>query len=375
MQSSTCKFFLFSCVVLSLFSCSNEVDVVGEWQEIPIVYGVLRHQDPVQYIRIEKAFLDPEVSALEVARNPDSLYFAEDEIDVILLQRDVVTNADIPFNLVDTLSRVDLTLLGIVKEPGIFATSPNYAYITDIPLLQGREYRLEIQSKKTRKVYIAYTKVIPDFENFGGGNFFITVPSTTSFVNWSFVNPITGQDEYTDRVSFRWTAPQFARLYELGIIFHYAEFEVDESVGGEPELAGTRVEKSILWRPVQNFIPSNNITQVALSGESFYNFLRRELRPVTGTNTRRCAIDLEIVVEAAGEFMANYIQARQANEGLIGGLNPAAPYSNIEGGFGLFASTNKTVKPNIRIGASSIEFISRNELTSDLGFRLIGCPR
>ncbi|MEZ5030008.1 MAG: hypothetical protein R2787_01275 [Saprospiraceae bacterium] len=62
-------------MMLTLVSCDNELDLVSDWKEIPVVYGFLSRSDTAQYIRVEKAFLDPATSAFVIAKNPDSLYF------------------------------------------------------------------------------------------------------------------------------------------------------------------------------------------------------------------------------------------------------------------------------------------------------------
>ena len=69
-------------------SCNNDIDVIGEWKEIPVVYGVFGPQNPGQtaipeYFRIEKAFLDPSTDAFVIAQRPDSLYFGANEIATI----------------------------------------------------------------------------------------------------------------------------------------------------------------------------------------------------------------------------------------------------------------------------------------------------
>lgn len=54
---------------LFLSACANDFDVTAPWKEIPVVYGILSPQDSAHYIRVEKAFVDPEKSALEIARD------------------------------------------------------------------------------------------------------------------------------------------------------------------------------------------------------------------------------------------------------------------------------------------------------------------
>lgn len=50
-----------------LSTCSNEFEIAAPWKSIPVIYAMLSPKDTAHYVRIEKAFLDPTVSALVVA--------------------------------------------------------------------------------------------------------------------------------------------------------------------------------------------------------------------------------------------------------------------------------------------------------------------
>ena len=75
---------VFVVSVLFFSSCDNELKLLDEWKDIPVVYGVLSPNDTAHYIRVEKAFLDPEKSAFEVARIADSLYYPDEQIEVFV---------------------------------------------------------------------------------------------------------------------------------------------------------------------------------------------------------------------------------------------------------------------------------------------------
>jgi hypothetical protein len=157
------------------------------------------------------------------------------------------------------------------------------------------------------------------------------------------------------------------------MIIKYAEFQVDVNAIGEPEISGTRQVKTLEWKPIQNYLPEGSLTQVNINGENFYRFLARSLSPVTGTNIRRCLGNMDVYINAGGSDLAEYIKARNANDGLISGLNPAVPYSNISEGFGVFSATVRTWKRNISFDPDVYNFLNRSELTSNLGFKTIPC--
>lgn len=59
---------------LALGACSTDINVNAPWKEETIVTGLIDPNDTVHYLRIHKAFLDPNRNALVVAQIRDSLY-------------------------------------------------------------------------------------------------------------------------------------------------------------------------------------------------------------------------------------------------------------------------------------------------------------
>ncbi|MBL7808850.1 MAG: DUF4249 family protein, partial [Saprospiraceae bacterium] len=137
-----------------LASCSNDFDVTAPWKEIPIVYGILSPQDTAHYIRVEKAFLDPERSSLAIAQIVDSLYYPANSISVWLEQ---VGNATSRVQL----QRVDGVLEGYPRTEGIFAGSPNWLYKFkqngSFTLQTGKTYRLVIERNDGKEDVTAET--------------------------------------------------------------------------------------------------------------------------------------------------------------------------------------------------------------------------
>ncbi len=115
------KFTLISLSILSLFlySCDNEIDLLSEGKDVPIVYGLINLSDSATYIRVEKSFADPNVPPAELAQDPSNLYY--DNISVQLSD----INGD---GQVITLKRVDGNKEGYKRGDGAFAKAPNYLY-------------------------------------------------------------------------------------------------------------------------------------------------------------------------------------------------------------------------------------------------------
>ena len=358
--------FLLGIVLCTQYSCSNEIEVIGVWKDIPVVYGVVHNQDSVHYIRVERAYLPPNQSALEVAKIPDSLYFDPNEVDIELYYINVSTGDTLlwprPF------TRVNLVDEGIVRDTGIFQHNPSYAYKTTG--VTGHNFLLKINNRKTENIFYARTESV---RNLNTSIFTIPSYSLTPLkpIAWRVVN--NQGDEVYNSLTVEMTGNGFAAIYDYKFRFHYKEYEVDNQGAQTP---GTIVDKSAEWTAASDFIPVvANQTKQVVNGEVFYQFLGNTLSNVTGTNTRRCAGYLEVYIDGASTSVRDYILARKSNEGFVGGLYPSDPYSNIQGGFGVFGTSDRLERPDrpsdprlMRMSALTYEHLRVSDFTKDLGF-------
>lgn len=400
---SISKIILLLSATFLLTDCSNEVDVIGDWKEIPVVYAVFGPNPDLgaNYFRIEKAFLDPKTDALVIAKRPDSIYYGVNELEVILFEK---FREDTSYRVIDTLEMVDANTIGITRDSGIFATTPNYVYKSDAQIVgsdRDRFYKLEIRNKTNGKVFTQFCRGLTmGFYNFGDNAyscFNISTPSLTNTaarpINWCIRNPVTNNFEYQE-VRFNWLQPKNAAIYDLTIVFKYFEFEVDVNQPGEPEIPNTRVTKELVWKAIKNniqggttlmdndkfylFTPENPVCNSLLepqkiAGENFYTFLSSNLSDVSNSNIRRCVNRIDLRVDAGGPEFAEMLRARNSNQNLIGGLFPSDPFSNIEDGIGIFTYKFHIRKNGYQIGAESIQFLNENESTRKLGFKSTVC--
>lgn len=353
---------LFSIVVLvfigiTQFGCSNEIEVIGVWQDIPVVYGVIDITKDTNYIRIERAYLPPNKSALEVAKNPDSIYFDTNDVEIIMYNKLGGSYAPSPI----PIERVDLATEGIIREDGIFASNPAYAY--RLIGVRASEFKLEIKNNKTGNTFEAVTERVETDRSF-----IFLQPSYnpgTRPITW--VKEVNGEQVLQTQVID--LTDNFAAIYDIGIRFHYQEYQVDASGN---KISGTEERKVVDWKARKSFVPENeNQFDVAIKANDFYEGLSRNLSDVTGTMTRRCGGYIEFYIEGASESMRQYISAINANQGLVGGLYPADPYSNVEGGYGVLATSNRLERgtnPLMEMSGLSYEYLADSEQTRGLGF-------
>ncbi len=330
------KRMVICALLISVFagvSCDNELDLVSDWKEIPVVYGFLSRSDTTQYIRVEKAFLDPTTSAFVIAQNLDSLYFK----DAVVQLEDKTTGTRV------NLEKVDGALEGYPRAAGVFASSPNYLYKirTDkAKIFADREYQILVSDPSGRLITSSSTKVVGD-HTFA----FSSPPDKITFL-------------YDNSVNIGWRSNEnTAFFYDVSMRLH-----IQETVSG-----GTGPEEKILDWPIENNIlrgASKNISTY-VPGVSFYQFLASKLE--SKANVSRKFLYIEIEVDAGGKEIYDFLSVGQANSGITG-AEYVPSYSNIDNGFGLFSSRYTLIGNNYTLSGQSLDSLKQGIYTKDLNF-------
>lgn len=330
------KILLFALTMLFFAGCSNDFDLTEDWKDITVAYGLLDQSQPVQYIRVEKAFLDPTTSAITLAQVADSLYY--DNITVEL--REFRPNGS--GGSVYTLQRVNAEDEGFDREDGIFASSPNYLYKLDEQIDEDFTYRLVI-TKDDGSTIEAETKICEDYD--------ITSPFDVTI-------PIRFDAERDQPTTFRWSSTPNAKFYNAKILV-----EISEAPTSDPSNVTNR---KLTWNITDNLKPNDNgLVSLAISGTSFYEFMAESLE--SGFN--RQLIGIELVVGSGAEDLLNYIEIGQVNSGVTGAdLIPT--YTNLTGdSYGVFSSRYyKTFGQYQTFTAGTLDSLSMGYRTNNLGF-------
>ncbi len=133
--------FFFIVLNLILISCKEDIELVGEFKETAIVYGLIDQADSVHFIKINRAFIGPG-NALEIAQIPDSNYFEKLEGTV----KEIING-----NIVRTWDLKD-TVITNKDENGIFYAPEQKVYYfshsMSSPLVKEATYQLEIIANK-----------------------------------------------------------------------------------------------------------------------------------------------------------------------------------------------------------------------------------
>lgn len=142
--------------ILLTTGCSEKFKVAAPYKNITVIYGMLDQADAAHYIRVQKAFLDENKSAVTMAQTADSNFYNNIDVHIRRIGFDGTRYDSIH------LSLVDLDTAGFPKATGVFFNTPNYAYkFTN--LLDGRYlYRIYVHNPATNETDSADAPVIED---------------------------------------------------------------------------------------------------------------------------------------------------------------------------------------------------------------------
>lgn len=285
--------FIGIAAVLAVMSCSTEVDLYDDYQDIAVVYGLLDYRLDTNFIRIEKAFLGYG-DATVIAQNPDSCNYPG-MLDAKLIE--ALTNKVIPLDTV-TIHH---------KETGVFYGGDQLVYYTKSSINPLSRYKLEI-IKPDGTLVSSSTNIV------GGESFRIVKPG---FYNFSST---------ATKANVTWFPADNAALYEVLISFDWEE-------NGEKRVMtiplGTHLASNIAVDYGQLKLPFNP----SLFFNSLETFLGDDtLKTVERRYHRDC---ITISVSAGGEDLATYIEANSPSSSIA---QSTLDWTNIKNGYGVFSS-------------------------------------
>lgn len=321
-------FFVVLTLTILFSSCDNELVVTDEWKDIPVVWGLLNRSDTAHYIRVEKAFLDPTTSALDIARIPDSLYY----------DNAVVSIRRVNSGQVFTLERVDGDLEGYPREGGIFAETPNYLYkikANVINLVAGELYDFILDKGDGKPAVTAQTVILPKpvLRN-------PSIGTTLSIRRNTLFN-------------FIWNEMPQAGVFDLKFKFHYRE--------RSPETGNVFVPKSIEWTIAKNI----HSYEHKMDGTDFYATLRAEIEEDAQASRQFDSVD--IILWAGGKEVSEFIRLAQANTGITS-TQEIPQYTNLSEGIGIFSSRSVAFNTGYFLSAQTLDSLKNSSITGPLNF-------
>ncbi len=333
-----------SAIVFLFSMCSTEIELLDDWKETCVVYGLLDQSQPIQYVRIQKAFLGPD-NAYNMAQQYDSINYVN-SLDVKIEQW-------LNGNLFNVFTLSPDTFYN--KQPGDFFSPMQVIYSFDDtqgPLYDNCEYRLVINNNQTGNLVTASTNLVEDFN--------ITAPigPTISFIK---VNQNT-------RVEVKWSGAPSARLYQLAMYFYYFETDINNVTTGHSTPAWIIGE-------VETTANTANATQsIKFDPDGFYRFVAQHV-PQDDNVVKRESVSVEFKVFACEGQLNEYMEINGPSSGLA---QERPIYTNINNGLGVFSARTVAVKSNLVLTNQTLDSLSYGGFTCPLKFEdrngvVMGC--
>lgn len=322
-------------VMLIVSSCETDFDIEAIEKEIPVVYGVLNVNEPKQYIRIQRVFVSKGGNVLDLSKDPNILYYSEGKA--------ILT---IPSTGKSILGkRIDADDVGIERDMGIFAESPNILYEFDT-----KDWMVTPPSK-----------VIFSFENESLSK---TVSSQISMVKDLQLregSPSVPLNLGYDRViTIGWNHSTESKLFDLIMRINYQE--------KSNKTNGIFINGSVDWVLKNNLEVGSDPTKGTFSfkGVEFFKFLANSL--TVSSDVQRNLKSVDIILSAGGNEFKEIFELNNANFGLTGS-NSIPRYSNIVNGIGFLSSRMKVTRTDIPLSSVTLDSLRSGVYTRSLQFK------
>ena len=312
-------------LLFGIYSCETDVDIVADYEEITIVYGLLSVDDPTTYLRINKAFLG-DGNALMMAKVPDSSNFLH-QLDVSIEEMDGnIVKEMYPFTI-DTIYN---------KDTGIFYNKYQIIYKADIAINDDYKYKLKIENNDS--IISAETEIVHDFsikKPSSGSHYVKFTPDLNSEVQW-----VTSKN---------------GKRYEGKIIFHFKEKEYNSP---------NTISRSIIWSLGSE--KSTNTTggyemDFTISNNYFYELLKNNI-PYSDVQKEnnveyRLADSIDFIVTAGGDELNTYLEVNEPSYSIV---QDKPEYTNITNGIGIFSSRKNEIRRKLIHPETKMEIVNLN---------------
>lgn len=337
----------FALIVL-LSACSTELDINAPYKNITVVEGLLNMRDSLQFIKINKGFLG-EGDALVYAQIPDSNEWAPEAIEYARVVRRLNGNTVATYDLRDTTiaNRDPGTFYGPEQRLYYFHDPQPYSLLiggvqTRVFLDQNSEYSLEMKVKGEE--FGATTNIVNDF-SFVGAN-----------QNPNVVVELMSGSNYGEYF-LGWTSNTDGKRYVAEYRFNYKE--VRNGVEGELKTITSRLGTVVRTPGVVNESMS-----VSMAGRSFFENIAASIPADAGVE-RRIFLGLEFIVSVANEEFHTFLTLGEPVTGII---EDRPAYSNVNNGYGIFASRYVKKISGKRLGPLALAELADGDITGPLRF-------
>lgn len=343
MQKTIYRFILMALAFSVFSSCDNELDITADWKEIAIVYGVLNPTDAQNYIRIQRAYLDETTGALAFSDIPDSLYFDSLQVSLTEFHNGQEGNTY-------RLTKVDGNQIGLEKDSGLFQSEVNYLYqlnaeVKASSFFHTYEYRLTVFNPYTGNLVTSSTPSVGRAEIEAPVNDFSEELLILADTNYKIISVFQ--------------EGKFARAYDQIMRIRLEEINREDTSDREVLELDWVMFRNRSTKSLAGF----NESIYPVSSKLFFTFIQSQLD--AEKNVKRRLLNFDIYNYGISDDLNTYINVNQPSIGIV---QKKPEYTNIENGFGIFASRHISRVVNKRFHPKTHEAMTLSASTADLGF-------
>ena len=269
--------------ILTFQSCNEDVNLIGDFKETAVVYGLLDRADSVHMIKINRAFIGPG-NSIEIAAIPDSNYFE----NLIVTVEEYVNN-----NLQRTWTLGD-TLIDNKDETGIFFAPEQKLYFFETPpsspLIDEATYKLHIDVNNGEFEVTAETQIVSGVSSIASGQ------------NFSFRFANNPGDFKTTNVSV-----STGNAYQVNTTMttNYKDWT-----------GSSKLDRSFNWTLGEKEVEPNTTVTFNAVGSVFYGLMASSCSAGSPTVDKRTFVSFDVVITAGSEELYNYILVNKPSSSL-----------------------------------------------------------
>ncbi len=341
------RIFKLACFIaltsIILTSCKPKVDLISDYRDVTVVYGLLNPLDQYQYIKIYKGYLTKD-NALVWAQDLDNISYYKD-IKVSLEEYYPESEG----GALRTTYTLD-TVMSIPRNYGVFASPTQVLYRVKNTIREGYRYRLIIENLQNGRVVTSETTTI--------SNMVFNIPLGTSH-SVAIIN-LNRDDPWS--VGFKANAwPAGAYAVDAYLTFRYIEKDT---------LTGEVMHKAVNdVRVTSGFVVGN---ETSFRPSTVYRILHDNIEEKENVVRYSEGYDcIDIKLWACDEVYYKYYKTAQPSSSIV---QDRVSYTNIEAdddmALGFFASrTYYQRKFKIDVVSYNEDSLVHGQWTKNLNFR------
>lgn len=301
-MKSIFKLTFLAAFVSFFYSCSEKVNLIGDFKETAVVYGLLDHSDSIHFIKITRAFIGPG-NAIEIAKIPDSNYFNQVEATVSEFVNGTLTRTWILEDTIVENKETNGAFYGPEQKVYYFKTLPTTISSSGLNGVIQTSPNPQLTSLNPDALY-KFKAVINggEFEVTGETELVKGITTTASSQNFTFKFANNPAEYIPTSVTTSNTGNSFVVNTQLDIAFN--------------EHRGSDItEKRFNWQlGEENTLPGKSVESSA-NGETFYDLLKANISN-DPTITRRTFNGIYVTITGGAEELYNYMEVNKPSSTL-----------------------------------------------------------